>query len=113
MNWTNDTIPQVFLEEESRFSDFSLTGDIFSNVEPVLDSFGDFKILIPAILIAGTFGAFFLRHEDITVPTFLFILLSFTLRDFIPSDWMPFIVASVGISIAAMVYTYFRGVRNG
>lgn len=111
----DETVPQAFETELDRFERFDDADFDFMAMAPIVAEVytSVWGFWIYGLIWAGVFGAFFLRHEDITIPTFLYVLFSFTISSYLPASWMPFIYVSVAVCLAAIVYTLYRGVRNG
>jgi hypothetical protein len=107
-------LPQVFEPEQTRYEQFQDADFNFTKMAGVMSEgyTNVWGIYFYGLLFIGVFGAYWLRHEDITLPLFLYILLSFTIYDYIPADWRIFIWLSVGIGLAGIVYTLFRNRRN-
>lgn len=107
-------LPQVFEPEQTRYEQFVEADFNFSQMAAIVSDayFNVWGAYFYGLLFIGIFGAYWLRHEDVTLPTFLYILLSFTIRDYIPPDWRNFIYISIAIAMAAMLYTLYRNLRN-
>jgi len=81
-------------------------------VSPYFDKFG---YLIWAIFWGAILMAFWVRQEDITIPSFIYIVLFaiLSLGDYLPS---PFVVVGwifLFICFGSILYTLFRGRKHG
>jgi hypothetical protein len=110
-----ETVPQVFEEEMARYEELDESEFEFEVIAPIVSAAYTslWGFWIYGFIWAGIFAAFWLRQEDVTIPTFLYVLLSYTVKDYLPAAWMPFVYGTIIISIAGMVYVLLRGRRNG
>jgi PKD repeat protein len=110
-----ETVPQVFTEERNRFVQLERSNFEFEVIAPIVSAAYTslWGFWIYGFIWAGIFAAFWLRQEDVTIPTFLYVLLSYTVKDYLPAAWMPFVYGTIIISISGMIYILLRGWRNG
>lgn len=112
------TLDTTFDTDRDRYNRFIDADFDFAKMAPIGAEVytGTWGIYIYGLIWAGIFGAFWLRQEDVTIPLWMYVILSFSIQSLtpgFPASWMLFIYASVIISIAGIVYTLIRGYRNG
>lgn len=107
-------IPQVFEPEQTRYEQFVEADFNFSQMGTIIsDAYSSvWGAYFYGILFIAIFGAYWLRQEDVTLPAFLYVILSATIYSYIPVDWHLFIWVSVAVAMAAMLYPLYRNLRN-
>jgi len=80
-----------------------------------LPYFAKFGYLLWAIFWGAILMAFWVRQEDVTIPSFIYLIVFFTLdlADLLPSSFVTVSWVFAGICLGAILYTLFRGRKHG
>lgn len=77
--------------------------------------FAKFGYVLWAIFWGAILMAFWVRQEDVTIPSFMYLIIFFTLdlADLLPSSFVVVSWVFAGICLGAILYTLFRGRKHG